>query len=362
MHKLYGLLKSHKGLLIIFILFALLLGAWLVIYFEYVQQIRPLNEGGDIKRIEIVEGSNVASVATQLEEQEIVRSAGAFRLYVRLNRPGVVFQAGIFEVSSAMELEEIIDILSEGEPVMELYTILPGQRLDQIEKMFIESGFSEVEVKAALKPETYRGHPALIHKPARASLEGYLFPESFLSRQIDSPEDVVRMSLDQMAQALSPEVVRGIQRQGLSVHEGIIMASVIELEIGDEDQGQDLEDKKKVAQVFYRRLSEDIALQSNPTTLYGAVIEGNLEDYLNRQEDASFTYETPYNTYINRGLPPTPISNVGLNSLKAVSSPAETNYLFFFSGDDRRNYFSDNLQAHEQLMREYCAERCQGYY
>jgi UPF0755 protein len=362
MEELKRFLFTHKLWIAIFLFFVVTIGIWLVVYFEYFRQIRPLSDNPQMQRVEIVEGSSVADVSQKLEGQEIIRSANAFRIYVRLNHSEVVFQAGTFEVSPSMELDEIIEVLSEGEPVMDLITILPGQRIDQIEKMFIEQGFSEESVKAALNPSNYRNHPALIHKPARASLEGYLFPESFLSRQVDGPEDVVRMSLNQMSQALTPEIVNGIQSQGLTVHQGIIMASVIELEIGDESPDQDLEDKRKVAQVFYRRLKENIALQSNPTTLYGAVVEGNVDQYLSQPGDASFTYETPYNTYLNRGLPPTPISNVGLNSLRAVASPAETNYLFFFSGDDKRNYFSESLQAHENLMRQYCRVRCQGFY
>jgi UPF0755 protein len=356
------LLIAHKVWVVIVVVVVLILGAWFVVYSEYFRQIRPLSENTQMQRVEIAEGSSVGDVGQLLEDEKIIRSASAFRVYVRLKHSGVAFQAGMFEVSPSMDLDEIIKILSEGKPVMNLVTILPGRRIDQVKKTLIEQGFSESSVDAALDPSNYRNHPALIHKPASASLEGYLFPESFLSRQIDTPADVIRLSLDQMALVLTSEVVNGIKNQGLTVHEGIIMASVIELEIGDENPDQDLEDKRKVAQVFYRRLKEDIALQSNPTTLYGAVIEGVVDEYLSQSGDASFTFDTPYNTYLYKGLPPSPISNVGGNSLKAVADPAPTNYLFFFSGDDKKNYFSENLQTHENLMRQYCRVRCQGFY
>jgi UPF0755 protein len=135
------------------------------------------------------------------------------------------------------------------------------------------------------------------------------------------------------------------------------LASILELEIGDTDEQQDLEDKRKVAQVFLRRLKEDKVLESNATTFYGAVIDGRQRAYRS-MERASYTYQTPYNTYLNKGLPPTPASNVSANALRAVSNPANTGFLYFFSGDDRKNYFSASLAEHERLMGVHC-KKCE---
>ena len=128
------------------------------------------------------------------------------------------------------------------------------------------------------------------------------------------------------------------------MHQGITLASIIEREASTP------EDRSRVAQVFYRRISEGRRLQSDATALYGAALNG---------AEPSAHYESAYNTYSHDGLPPGPISNVSASSLAAVANPASTDYLYFVAGDDGQTYFSHTLAEHEALTQQHCTRACQ---
>jgi UPF0755 protein len=236
--------------------------------------------------------------------------------------------------------------LTQGKVATDTVTILPAQRLDQIRTALINSGFKEADVDEALKPELYADHPALVDKPEGANLEGYLYPETFHKTATTKPEAIIRLALDETQARLTPDVRAGIVKQGLTVHQGIILASIIEQEVSNPD------DKKVVAQVFLKRLREDMALESDPTAHYGAILAG---------AEPTLQFDSPYNTYKIKGLPPGPISNVGSASLLAVANPATGDYLYFVAGDDGKTYFSRTLAEHESLTRQHCKKLCQSY-
>jgi UPF0755 protein len=142
---------------------------------------------------------------------------------------------------------------------------------------------------------------------------------------------------------LTPELRTGIVRQGLTVHEGVILASIIEQEVGKQS------DRATVAQVFLKRRQMDMPLGSDVTAFYGAIKDG---------KTPSLTYDSPYNTLIHKGLPPGPISNVSDSSLQAVANPSPTDYLYFVAGDDGITYFSHTLQEHEALTQAHCKKLC----
>ncbi|MGH9858148.1 MAG: endolytic transglycosylase MltG, partial [Acidobacteriota bacterium] len=258
--------------------------------------------------------------------------------------------AGTYNLRPSMSVQEIADALTQGRIATDLVTISPGIRLDQVRQILIQKyGFGASEVDAALNPANYANHPALVDKPKGASLEGYLYPESFQKTGETSPQTIIRQSLDEMQKVLTPELRAGIVRQGLTVHQGVILASIIEQEVSNPD------DKKTVAQVFIKRLKEDIRLESDATATYGAVLSGQI-DSLSRQQVLAF--DSDYNTYTNDGLTPTPISNVGIRSLQAVANPSDTSYLYFVSGDDGKTYFSSTIEEHEALVRQHCTKLC----
>jgi UPF0755 protein len=224
-----------------------------------------------------------------------------------------------------------------------LVTILPGQRLDQIRKRLIQDGFSEKDVDSALNPANYQGHPALVDKPVSASLEGYLYPDSYEKTATTSAKTIITASLDQMNKYLTPDLRSDFAKQGLSPYQAITLASIIEKEVPKS------QDRVQVAQVFLSRIRLGMKLQSDATGSYGAVLAG---------QKPSSSYDSPYNTYTYAGLPPTPISNVTNSALRAVGDPSDTNWLYFVSGDDGTTHFSKTLAEHEANVQQYCKKLC----
>lgn len=328
----------------IFIVLALLVGGTLAVRHTYYQALKPVSSSENIVLVEIPIGSSPGEIATTLKEKGLIRESWAFEWYVRSSGLRDQLKAGTYAFNPSQGVEEIANILAQGEVATELVTILPGQRLDQIEATLINNGFKPDEVKAALDPAQYAGHPALVDKPVGASLEGYLYPESFQKTADTKPQDIIRASLDEMQKRLTPSIRAAIAKHGLSIHEGIILASVVEQEVSNDA------DRATVAQVFLTRYQNGIRLESDVTAFYGAIING---------EPPSVLYDSPYNTYLHDGLPAGPISNVSESSLAAVANPSATDYLYFVAGDDGNTYFSHTLQEHEKLTAEHCKQLCQ---
>lgn len=333
-----------KRFVVIFltIIAALLLGMIGVRQY-YNANLKPVSNSGEAQTVIVEKGATVDEVAKILEEKKLIRSGLVFQLYIRSKETSNPLIAGTYKLQPSLSIPEIVSILSRGKVATDLVTILPGQRIDQVRESLINNGFSEESVEEALDPATYKDHPALVDKPAEANLEGYLYPESFQRTSTTTPEEIITASLELMNKHLTPEIRSAFAAKGLNVYQGITLASVVEQEAAGQN------DRNQVAQVFLQRLKIGMALQSDPTAKYGALKEG---------QAASLTHQSPYNTYTNTGLPPTPISNVSEGSLKAVASPAGTNWLFFVAGDDGTVHFSKTLEEHEALTKQYCTELC----
>lgn len=309
----------------------------------YLENLKPVSASQRSQQITIPLGTSVKEIGGILRDAGLIRATWAFEWYVRNHDARDKLQAGTYSLRPNQSVAEIITIITQGKIKTDLVTILPGQRIDQIEQALINSGFSPEDVKRALDPSVYANHPSLVDKPKSANLEGYLYPESFQRTANTDVETIVRASLDEMRKHLTPDIRAGIVKQGLTIHAGVILASIIEQEVSK------IDDKPKVAQVFLRRLREGKRLESDATAGYGAILAG---------VTPSLTYESAYNTYNHDGLPPTPISNVSEASLRAVASPSPTDWLYFVSGDDGITYFSHTLEEHEALAKRHCKKLC----
>jgi UPF0755 protein len=217
--------------------------------------------------------------------------------------------------------------------------------LDQIKTSFVRAGYSSQAVDAAFNSAQYAASPALADKPAGASLEGFLYPDSYQKDANTDASTIVSESLKEMEQHLTPDIRAAFAAQGLSVYQGVTLASIVEQEVSKTS------DRTQAAQVFLTRLHTGMALGSDVTAFYGARING---------QAPSTTYDSPYNTLLHKGLPPGPISNVSESSLEAVAHPASTDWLFFVSGDNGNTYFSRTVEEHEALTAQYCHKLCSG--
>jgi len=292
----------------------LVLGISAVI-FGYKTSIRPVDLNNEtIQDITIDKGSSENDISRTLKDNGLINSSFWYQMYTRINRVSGETQAGVYELSPSMSVSDIVNKLTNGDVKVNLMTILPGQRLEDIKQVFLKKGYTLEEIDSAMDPMNYVNHPALVNKPKSATLEGYLYPESFQYTSTTPLRAIIESSLDKMAELFTPEIKQKLQEEGLSLHQAVTLASIVEKEVSKN------EDKPTVAQVFLTRYSRGIALGSDVTAFYGASLVG---------KDESVSTDTIYNTRIHSGLPPGPISNVSMDSLLAVANPSTTDYLYF---------------------------------
>ncbi|HKR81571.1 MAG TPA: endolytic transglycosylase MltG [Candidatus Saccharimonadales bacterium] len=318
--------------------------AMVAIRYVYNQNLKPVSSSTKSVSVTIESGTSSKAIAGKLKKLGLIRSTWAFEWYISSKEVRAALQAGTYSLQPDQSTPQIVEQLTHGLIATHLVTILPAQRLDQIRVAFKNAGFSTDQINRALDPTNYAKNATLVDKPAGASLEGYLYPDSFQKDSDTKLSTIVNESLTEMGQHLTPDIRAAFAAQGLSTYQGVILASIVEQEVSNAS------DRAQAAQVFLTRLRSGISLGSDVTAFYGAVLAG---------QKPSVNYDSAYNTRLHTGLPPTPISNVSDSSLQAVAHPANTNWLFFVSGDDGKTYFSHTVQEHEQQTQQYCHKLCQ---
>lgn len=329
---------------IVFLVLILLVGgATLFVRRLYYKDLEPVSDSQKVVLVTIKPGTSSSQIASMLQKDGLIRSGAIFEWYIRSHEVRDQLQAGTYALRPSMGVPDIVGVLVKGKIASNLVTIVPGQRLDQVRQTLINSGFKPDAVDAALQPGQYDQYAALADKPASASLEGFLYPDSFQKDANTQPSTIVGESLKEMTDHLTPAIRAAFAKEGLSVFQGITLASIVEQEVpGDSDRQQ-------VAQVFLSRLRAHDTLGSDVTAFYGSILAG---------QSPSTTYDSPYNTLLHPGLPPGPIGMVSDSSLRAVASPAHTSWLYFVTGDNGKTYFSKTLAEHQALTKQYCKKMC----
>ena len=326
------------------VLLLVLVLATIGIWRFYEANLKPISSKVAPQSITVEEGASPRDIADLLHDKGIIRSAWTFEAYVRHEGVGSYLQAGTYTLSPSQSVQSIVSQLSHGKVQTELVTILPGQTIAQIEQSLINDGFAKSDVEAALKPAQYEGAAALVDKPAGNSLEGYLYPDSYQRTGTTTAADIVQESITEMQSHLTPSLRAAFAKEGLSTYQAITLASIITKEVNTTS------DRAQAAQVFLKRLSIGMPLGSDVTAMYGSQLAG---------QGNSLSYDTPWNTLIHTGLPPTPISNVDDSALQAVAHPASTDWLYFVAGDDGVTHFTKTLQEHQAATAQYCHKLCQ---
>jgi UPF0755 protein len=344
-----GRIMSSRGripgrvLFVAVFLLVILLASVVVVRSEYYARLKPVSTSQTVVLVTVEKGSAATEIGELLASKGLIRSSTIFQWYIRSNNVRDKLQAGTYALRPSMSVKEIVDVMVQGTVKSDLITIIPGQRLDQIRQTFINAGFDPTAVDKALLVDQYASHPALADKPAEASLEGFLYPDSYQKNDNTDPSTVVKEALDEMANHLTPEIRAAFASHGLSVFQGVTLASVIEEEVSNQS------DRAQAAQVFLKRLQIDMFLGSDVTAFYGAIAKGVAP---------STDVDTPYNTLIHKGLPPGPIANISLSSLQAIANPAATDWTYFVTGDDGTTHFSKTIDEHEALIKQYCRKNC----
>jgi UPF0755 protein len=342
--------SSHRlrKFLIALLLVAAVIGAsaLFVVRRIYTENLRAVTPGVHTQVVvAIPSGSSLNEIAQILKTKNVIRADWAFKQYVRSHELGDKLKAGTYRLYSDETTATIANDLVAGKVAVDLFTILPGQRIDQVRKAFIDAGFKEADVDKALDANSYTGHAALVDKPSGAGLEGYLYPDSFQRTADTSPSTIVTQSLDEMASYLTADLRSAYAAQNLSTYQAITLASIVEREVASQ------EDRATAAQVFLTRIKQGMRLQSDVTVIYGMALAG---------EDTSIvdtSFASPYNTFLHDGVPVGPISNVTKSGLQAVAHPSPTDYLYFVAGDGSdygKTYFSKTIAEHNAAVAAHC--------
>ena len=255
-------------------------------------------------------------------------------------------QAGDYELSSSLTAIEIAIVLQDATPSEIVFQILPGWRLEEIAAAIPTSGLEfspELFLLAVKNPPNVS--PIIDELPQEASLEGFLFPDSYQVFRDISIDDFLRKVLQDFEIKVDQSIRSGFQNQGLTLHQAVTLASIIEREAVVEDE------MPIIASVFLNRIALDMKLDTDPTVQYAlGYIPSQKTWWKNPLSLDDLQIESPYNTYLYNGLPPGPISNPSLNAMRAVAFPAETPYYYFRAACDNsgRHSFSISFEEHKQ--------------
>lgn len=332
-------------LLIVFLLAVLAAGS--AGYYVY-RSLQPMAQGEPVE-VTIPSGTGSAAIAKLLEDRGIIRSGRIFSAYLKVKQEGGRFQAGDYQLAPGMTLAEITDKLNRGDVIKEdmiRFTIPEGYTVLQIADKLAAEGIVNKESFLALANDAGKWtQPWVKSIPGNAQLrfrlEGYLFPETYEMKK-ESPEQAV---LDRMLSEWDKKqkmLPQGWETQmgklGLDLHGILTVASLVEREVAVD------EERALVAGVIYNRLKQKMPLQIDATVQY----------LFDKQKERLFEKDlqtpSPYNTYLNPGLPPGPIASPGLSSIKAALYPEETKYLFYVTKKDGsgRHLFAETFEEHKK--------------
>lgn len=292
--------------------------------------------------VEIEAGSSFTLVANRLEDAGIISDAVRFTWLARWRGATARIHAGEYLFDSAARPDEVLGRLVAGDIRRFQITIPEGFNLREIAARLTETGIGTTE--EFLAPCYDSGFIKELAVEAD-SLEGYLFPETYTYTSSTTPRQLLRAMVDQLNRHLSPAMLERAAALDMNRHQLLTLASIIQKEAGN------VMEMPLISAVFHNRLKRGIALQADPTVIYGiADFDGNLTR-------KHLETPTPYNTYRKRGLPPGPIASPGLFALRAAVNPAESKALYFVARGDGTHEFSATLKEHNRAVRRYQLRR-----
>ncbi len=300
-------------------------------------------ESGREVTITVQEGDTISSVSSRLQHEGVIDSALAFRIYARITGRDGQLAVGEVKLRTGMSYPDVLDALAKASPSTVRVTIPEGLRLEELaERLVAAHVVSDAQefVRAARAGNV--NSPLVKSLSPDTSLEGYLFPDTYDFEENSSPLTVVRTMVANLERKLGgmPQIAGG-----LPLHDAIILASIVEREARVPDE------RPVIASVYLNRLRAGMRLQADPTVQYALGVPGNW--WKHELTLADLQMGSPYNTYLNAGLPPGPICNPGLASIEAVLFPADTDYLYFVAKGDGTHAFARTLEEHEGNVRKY---------
>ncbi len=285
-------------------------------------------------------GRSALSVLQELETAKVIGSASGLHWLGRITRQWPRMKIGEYSIRSNMTPWQVTERLASGESIRHSITLREGQNMYELAENLEKMGFQTKQVfLERFRSEDWRKKLGAASAP---SIEGYLFPDTYLLTRVMTPDEVIEVFTRRFQQGWRPEWRTRIQELGMSQHEIVVLASMIEKETGAE------EERPRISSVFHNRLRKGMPLQSDPTTIYGI-----WERWTGNLKRSDLQEKTPWNTYAIPALPVGPIGNPGTAALQAALYPAQSESLYFVSRNDGTHEFTNTYEAHLAAVRRY---------
>jgi len=294
-------------------------------------------------------GDTAGDIALRLKRRDLIIDVELFSQLAKYEKADSKLEAGRYELRANMTMGEIIETLQHGRIEEIAVTIPEGWRAEQIAEMLVEEVGVDGDQFLDLVRGSYFDREFLQGRPPEATLEGFLFPDTYLLPIQPAALDIIERMLADFDQRFTAEMRQAAVEQEMTIYQVVTLASIVERE------AVVAEERSIIAGVFLNRLEDGMKLESCPTVQYA----------LGYQEDADQWWKTPvmleefdqvdspYNTYLHRGLPPGPICNPGLASIQAVLESVESDYLYFLAKGDGSHAFAKTFEEHLQNQQRY---------
>lgn len=312
-------------------------------YSTYQSMLKPVDpQKPQTKTVSIPAGTSTTKISKMLFDAGLIRNQLVFSMYSRSQGLAAKMQAGEYSLNTGMSVPEIIRRITGGEVDTLVFTIPEGYNLKQITDTLVGKGlvdrarFTELLAGGNFNYDFLQGLPA-----GEKRLEGYLFPDTYHINKGTTEEEIMNIMLARFAREITPEFKQKAGALGLTLHQAVTLASVIEREAAKD------EERPRVAAVFLNRMKKGWKLESCATVQYALGTNKTRLLYKDLQ------VESPYNTYKYKGLPPGPIAAPGRASLLAAVNPAKEDYMFFVVSEEGQHVFSRTIQEHNRNKAKY---------
>jgi UPF0755 protein len=309
---------------------------------------RPASDDDAPVSFAIEPGETAVTVAARLAEEGLIHDAELFRLYIRYYGVDAHLEAGDFELRRNMTMPQLAEALQQARMEEIAVTIVPGWRAEETAEMLERENIVRSDAFLALVRQGAFAYAILADRPEGSGLEGYLYPETYRLPARATALDLIERMLKTFEQRFTPEMRQAIRARGLTIYQAVTLASIVQRE------GVVADELPVIADVYLNRLAQNMYLQADPTFQYARGYDAASSKWW-----APFDIEdielvqSPYNTFLNAGLPPGPICSPSQAALEAVAFPADTDYLFFYAKGDGTHAFAATYEEHLANQARY---------
>ena len=330
-------MSATRRVLRLFLLLALLALSVLVYVFYRLQ--RPPRVPGPAEvTLFFPGGTPTSAIFKVLETERVVENATVAEIYYRMTRSASPLQAGEYQFDRPMPIDRVIDRMVRGDVVRHTVVVPEGLTALETFDLFLARGIGGPKAFARALSATESLPGIAFGVP---DLEGFLFPNTYVVTRSRTARQVVEMMTGEFHRRFTPDLREKAQALGLSPWQAVVLASVVQKETGFASEA------RLISGVYWNRLKKRMRLQADPTVVYALKKDGKWTGTLFRSD---YAYDSPYNTYLNDGLPPGPICNPGLLAIRAAVEPEKTPYLYFVADTSGHHAFSKTFEEHVQAI------------